>query len=208
MLRACRRIVYLGLCFAAIGTAAHAADRYRLILRDGSYISALEKPVVEGGMAQVRLPGGLLAVVPETQIDWRRSDAASADDQLVASRPSAAAAPARPARPAASGVFTLIGAPPAPAAEGSAAPAAPAAASAAAAPDPRAEARERISALNAELDALQQSKNDIEDRIRKTIQLEEIPELRRQSDQIDADIKSKRAQISALILQESGPQRP
>jgi len=211
MLAACRRIVYLGLCFAAIGTAALAAEGYRLILRDGSFISALEKPVVERGVAKVLLPGGLFAAVPEGKIDWRRSDASSTDTSFVASRAPSPAASPRAARPAAPGVFTLIGEPPLPAA-GGAAPsgAAPAAAAghAAPAPDPRAEVRERIVALNAELDALQQTKNALEDQIRKTIQLEDIPALRRQSDQVDADIKSKRAQISALILQETGAPRP
>ena len=210
MLAACRRIAYLGLCCAVIGTAARAADGYRVILRDGSYIQALEKPVVEGGVAKVRLNGGLFAAVPESRIDWRRSDAASAEDRFAGSPASASPVPAHAKRPVGSGVFTLIGEPAVPAGGGSAAPdAAPAAAaSAAAAPDPSAEIRERIGALNDELDELQRAKLDLEDQIRKTIKLEEIPDLRRQADQIDADIKSKRGEISALILQQQGAKHP
>jgi hypothetical protein len=206
MLTACRRIVYLGLCFAAIGSVTRAADGYRVILRDGSYIQALEKPVVEGGIAKVRLGGGLFAAVPEGRIDWRRSDAASAEDRMGGASATASPAPHRAARPVASGVFTLIGGPQAaPAAGGTASPEG---APAAAAPDPGADTRARISALNDELDELQRAKLDLEDRIRKTIKLEEIPDLRHQADQIDADIKSKRGEISALILQETGAQHP
>ena len=211
MLTAWKKIAYLGICCAVIGTTARAADAYRVILRDGSYIRALEKPVVEGGMAKVRLSGGLLASIPESRIDWRRSDAASAEDRFIAQHASDAPAKVRAARPVSSGVYTLIGEPTAAATDGASAEpgAAPGAAPPpAAAPDPRAEIHQRISSLNDELDGLQRQKLDLEDRIRKTIKLEEIPDLQRQVDQIDADIKNKRGEFSGLILQENGAPRP
>jgi hypothetical protein len=205
MLTACGRIVHLGICCAVIGTAALATDGYRVILRDGSYIQALEKPVVENGIAKVRIGGGLFTAIPEGRIDWRRSDAASNEDLFTGSH--ASAAPARPqaTRAVGSGVFTLIGEPAPASAPAEGGGAAPAAAPAAAAPDPGAEIRERIAALNDELDELQQAKLDVEDQIRKTIKLEEIPDLRRRVDQLDAEIKSKRGEISGLILRETAP---
>jgi len=73
MLAIRKRIAVLGVCLVSIGLAAGADEAYRVILRDGSYIDAVEKPVVEGGTAKVRLLGGLFAAIPEGRIDWRRS---------------------------------------------------------------------------------------------------------------------------------------
>jgi len=68
--------------------------------------------------------------------------------------------------------------------------------------------RSRAQALGGEIEALGAQKLELEERIRRTIQLEEIPELRRQADAIDAQIKDKRAELSSLILQLGGSPRP
>jgi len=50
----------------ASATPAGADEGYVLVLKDGSFVQAAEKPTVEAGLAQVRLPSGLLAQIRET----------------------------------------------------------------------------------------------------------------------------------------------
>ena len=56
---------------------AMTGDEYYVVLRDGAWVRAAEKPSVDGGIAQIRLPGGLMAQLEAERIDWRRSDARS-----------------------------------------------------------------------------------------------------------------------------------
>lgn len=192
---------------AASGAAAAAAEGYVLVLTDGSFVQATEKPTVDGGLAQVRLPGGLLARIPADRIDWKRSDERSRPRPLF-EMTGAAAVDLPPARHEVPGTLTLIGTPSkaAPAEKAAAGPAAPPQPAPPA--DPRADLHARAQALGDEIEALGKQKLELEDRIRRTIQLEEIPELRRQADAIDAQIKQKRAEMSSLILQVGGPAQP
>ena len=82
MTRVLSRLVTL-LSLLALVTVAHAVEptKYMVILVDGSFIQASERPVVEGEIAWIRLPNGLRAHMDPARIDWTRSDRLSSTAQ-------------------------------------------------------------------------------------------------------------------------------
>ena len=58
-------------------TAVQAAkwDEYRVVLKDGSWLTAAEKPETREDVARLRLPNGLLAVEDTDLIDWHKTRA-------------------------------------------------------------------------------------------------------------------------------------
>ena len=85
-------IVVFLLSSAAVA-ASHEESGYTVVLLDGSFVKAAQKPVVEDGVASVRLPNGLLARIAEDRIDWDRSDQVS---YFVPAPPAKMAGPAEP----------------------------------------------------------------------------------------------------------------
>jgi len=69
------------LTLIAVATPAHAV--YTVILKDGSFVRAADKPVVEGGFAVIRLPNGLLAQIDARRINWKRSDELSRQAEVL-----------------------------------------------------------------------------------------------------------------------------
>jgi archaellum component FlaC len=82
----------------AAGPSAPPDKPYIVITRDGHRIDAMEKPVIEGTHAKVRLaPRGNLALVPADSIDW------PATEKYNAPPPASARKPAEERSPAGSG---------------------------------------------------------------------------------------------------------
>ena len=67
-------VMIVAFLLASTAMTAPPEGGYTVALRDGSFVKAAEKPVVEDGVASIRLPNGLLARVAEERIDWDRSD--------------------------------------------------------------------------------------------------------------------------------------
>lgn len=69
--------IALLLALACVVIPAHAStwDEYRVVLKDGSWLTAAEKPESWDEEAHMRLPNGLLAVEEMNLIDWRRTRA-------------------------------------------------------------------------------------------------------------------------------------
>lgn len=73
----CMRKIVLVLALACLVIPAHAStwDEYRVVLKDGSWLTAAEKPEAQDDEAFVRLPNGMLAVEELDLIDWGRTRA-------------------------------------------------------------------------------------------------------------------------------------
>jgi hypothetical protein len=194
----------------ALGSLPAAAD-YRVILKDGSWLRAYEKPEVVDGKARIRLLAGQYTELPEGRIDWRASDAWNRQPAPPAAAPKPDVLPA-PAKPVPRSI-RIVGEPPA-----APAPAAsPAAASPPAAAPPPPEApdepnlaaqnRRRIRELDQEIETLRQKKADLERRAENAIRVEDSQDLRRQAQDVQSQIQAKRAEQNRLILQLPGRRR-
>lgn len=71
-----KRLVWL-LILVCVMSAAQAStwDEYRVVLKDGSWLTASEKPEARDDEARMRLPNGLLAIEEMERIDWQRTRA-------------------------------------------------------------------------------------------------------------------------------------
>jgi hypothetical protein len=69
--------IALLLALACVVIPAHAStwDEYRIVLKDGSWLTASERPEALDQEARMRLPNGLLAVEEMDLIDWQRTRA-------------------------------------------------------------------------------------------------------------------------------------
>lgn len=69
--------IALFLVLAGVLIPAHAStwDEYRVVLKDGSWLIAAEKPEALDEEARLRLPNGLLAVEQMDLIDWQKTRA-------------------------------------------------------------------------------------------------------------------------------------
>ena len=67
----------LALALACVVIPAHAStwDEYRVVLKDGSWLTASEQPEALDEEAHMRLPNGLLAIEEMDLIDWQRTRA-------------------------------------------------------------------------------------------------------------------------------------
>jgi hypothetical protein len=195
---------------AAMAAAPQAS--YYVVLRDGSWVRAAEKPTVEEGMAHIRLRSGLLALVEAERIDWRRSDERSRQiaDLLAPAPPPQPEQPVLLPRESVPGEITIINPPGhAPAAE---TPAAPAAAPPAA-PEPTATSqaaslRGRINTLDAGIAELQERQRDLEQRAHESYNLDDAAKLRQQAQQIEGQIQQLRSEKERLLRQLWNVQQP
>ena len=74
MMRTLSRLA-IGFGLLASVTLVAAADQnYTVVLKDGSFVKAAERPMIEGDIALIRLSNGLLAHMETDRIDWKRSD--------------------------------------------------------------------------------------------------------------------------------------
>ena len=71
-----KKITFL-LALACVVIPAHAStwDEYRVVLKDGSWLTASEQPEALDEEAYMRLPNGLLAVEEMDLIDWQQTRA-------------------------------------------------------------------------------------------------------------------------------------
>ncbi len=65
------------LAMTSVPAAATTWDQYRVVLKDGSWLTAREKPqlVEDQGEALVRLPSGLMTIEETSRIDWQKTRA-------------------------------------------------------------------------------------------------------------------------------------
>lgn len=203
------RFFLTGILLAVFGGTLVAAE-YRVILRDGSWLRAQSKPVVEDGKARIRLMAGLLTVVPESQVDW------AASESYNRKRPAASTKPAgtlpQPVKPLPTTTIQMVSDPEAVAAAAPAAP--PGTESAAEAPPPPvpspepqrndSQLRAQIRQMDQEIEALRQQKADLDERAHSAIHLDDAAKLRAQAQEVQNKIQAARAKQSGLILQLPG----
>ena len=195
------------LWFVLVGLAAPALpgdEPYYVVLRDGAWVRAAEKPSVEEGMAHVRLPSGLVALLAAERIDWRRSDARSR--QMRAAYLSDVPRQAPVPREELPGVLTIVNAP----GRGPARPA-PAVKAPPSAPmptDAAASLRGRINTLDAGISELQTRKRDLLQRAHASYSLDEAAKLRKQAEQLDGRIGRLREEKERLLRQLWNLQKP
>ena len=65
----------LALAFVVIPAHASTWDEYRVVLKDGSWLTASGQPEALDDEAHMRLPGGLLAIEEIDLIDWQQTRA-------------------------------------------------------------------------------------------------------------------------------------
>lgn len=201
------RLLLMVLLLAVFGGTLVAAE-YRVILRNGSWLRAQSKPVVKDGQARIRLLAGQLALVPESDVDWKASESWNRR------RPGAAEVLPRtlpiPVKPVPATIHMVRD----PTAVAAAEPAAPAKAASEAqppatepVPSPQqqdAQLRQRIRQLDQQITDLRDQKVDLEARARSAIQLADTAKLRAQAQEIQGQIQTARATQNRLILQLSG----
>jgi hypothetical protein len=192
-----RRTLLAGALLMLLASLPAAAE-YRVILKNGSWLRAHKKPVVENGKAKIRLLDGQYAALPEAQIDWKASEAWNRAREARATAPVGKLP--EPVKPVPSSI-QMVGEPrPAPAARPE-----PSVRelSVPEPPDPSqmaARNRQRIRQLDAEIEGLRQQKADLDRRAKNAIRLEEGDELRRQAQDVQTKIQAKRAEQNRLIL--------
>lgn len=200
------RRMLLTFAIASLAAAAVAAttDVYYVVLKDGSWVRAAEKPVVEEGVAQVRLPGGLLAQLDAAAIDWQRSDDRSRQrDILFAAEPERRRLPEP--RKQIEGTLTIVNpeVEDAPRVIDTTTPAAEAPPI-----DPSSSVRNRIRALDTSLAELQGRRRELERQASQAIVLDEATALRQQVAQIDQEIQRVRDERERLLRQMYQQQQP
>ncbi len=203
------RLVLIALLLAVFGGTLLAAE-YRVILRNGSWLRAQSKPVVKDGQARIRLLAGQLALVPESDVDWKASE------RWNRPRPGTVAVSERtlptPAKPVPATIHMVRDPTAARAVAGGSA--APAAAATEVQPTPAepivapaqqdAQLRARIRQFDEQLTGLRDQKRDLEQRAHSSIRLEDAADLRAQAQEVQVKIQTARAEQNRLILQLSG----
>ena len=86
-----------------------AAQGYRVILKNGSWVQARQKPAVEDGEARIRLGGGGVSVVAADSIDW---EATERWNQKAGTTGTPAADGSRASVDAPAGTVTMVGSAP------------------------------------------------------------------------------------------------
>ena len=181
----------------ALGLAAAAGFRgYVVVMKDGSWVRASEKPIVEAGDAQIRLKNGLLAVVPESQVDWPQSDRRSRELETLFAVKHNLNPSALPSRPTGIPGALTVGPP----SEGGDVAVAPAAAPA----DPNAGIRTRLAAINMEINNLQGKKANLLDQMSREWNLDKKGKIRDRISGLDERIQTLRREQSRLLLQRIG----
>ena len=65
-----KALLGVGLLLILLSVTSVAAESYRVILKNGSWVQAREKPEAGGSNTRIRLLGGGVAVIPGDSIDW------------------------------------------------------------------------------------------------------------------------------------------
>ena len=65
-----KALLGVGLLLIFLSVTSVAAESYRVILKNGSWVQAREKPEAGGSNTRIRLSGGGVAVIPGDSIDW------------------------------------------------------------------------------------------------------------------------------------------
>ena len=191
-----RTLLTLALAGVVLIATPASSETYYVVLEDGSWVRAAEKPVVENGVAQVRLPGGLLARLDSADINWERSDDRSSQaDVLFAVEPGTETPMPQPLRQI-DGTVTMVGTPASAEeiSEGGGAAAAPAPT-----PDAARSIRERVSTLDSALGQFQAEKRDLEAKAHTSVSLDDAAKLREQVAQMDQQIQRIRSERERLL---------
>lgn len=201
----------LALLLGVFGATQLTAE-YRVILRDGSWLRAESKPVVQEGRVLIRLLDGLLTAVPEGRIDWQASERWNRQRLGAVAQPgSSMPTPANPVPTTIRMVRDSSTPEPmveAPAATGEKAktPVEVPPPSVTTPPPASRDAswRRQVRRLDEELVGLGERKVDLEARARRSIYVEDAADLRAQAQEVQRRIEVLRAEQSRLILQISG----
>ena len=103
-----KALLGVGLLLILLSVTNVAAESYRVILKNGSWVQAREKPEAEGSNTRIRLFGGGVAVVPDSSIDWGATERWNEPKKNEEKAKTAVAASHTPVV-APTGTITLIG---------------------------------------------------------------------------------------------------
>ncbi len=184
--------LFLALLLAADGLAA---EGYRVILRNGSWVHARQKPAVDDGKARIRLLSGGVSVVAADSIDWEATERWNQEADTTGkpavddSRASVVAPP---------GTVTLVGSPPGSVSE-ERTPEPPRALLGT--DDKRSRMRARYQVLEAELRGLRTQKRELELRASNLVNLDEAAKVRRQAADSDGRINAILTEQKSLLTE-------
>lgn len=173
-----------------------AAEGYRVILRNGSWVHARQKPTVGDGKARIRLlEGGGVAVVAADSIDWEATERWNRQPDTTG-RPAADVSRASVVAPA--GTVTLVGSPPGSVPE-ERTPEPPRALLGT--DDKRSRMRARYQVLDVELLRLRAQKRELELRASNLVNLDEASKVRGQAAALDGRINAILAEQKSLLTE-------
>lgn len=198
-----KSLVVVGLLLVVLFVTNAAAEGYRVILKNGSYVQAREKPVAEGGNARILLFRGGVAVVPANSIDWEATErwhkkADAAEPVAEGAKPAPKTVP--------SGTITMVGDAPHGGSQdsGSQAPAPdPARPAPVAGSDPGSDSRkrQRYQELELQVERLRAQKAELERRAHGMPSLDGATDLRGQAADLETRIQAIVAEQNTLLAE-------
>ena len=196
-----KAMMCVGLLLVLFCVTEVAAEGYRVIMKDGSWVQARDKPEADGANARIRLSGGGLAVVTHASIDWEATESwnrAKEEDKSEAVADVPFAAVGSP-----SGTITMVrdknnGAA---SVEEGAAPEGEVADTAQPPPGNLGEKRQRYVTLEAELISLRRQKAELEGRASNVVYLDEASDLRRRAAELQNRIQQILAEQKNLLIE-------
>jgi hypothetical protein len=201
-----KTLVGVGLLLVLLCVTDVAADSYRVILKNGSWVQAREKPAPDGSNMRIRLLGGGVAVVPEGSIDWDATQRRNKPGDAPAAKPTAEDARATAQAP--SGTITMVGDPKKGDSQAAAAQPsgdAPAAANPPAASEAPAsllgQKRQRYQQLELQLSRLRTQKGELERRAHSSVNLDSARDLRSQAADLETRIQAILAEQKTLLIE-------
>ncbi len=204
-----KAMVGVGLLLVLLCVTDVAAEGYRVILKNGSWVQAWGKPEADGSNVRIRLSGGGVAVIPHASIDWEATEKGNKPREEDAPLPAADLPPTAAEVP--SGTITLVGdKKEAASGEEVAAPADEAADTELSPPDDVGEddgLRRRIRFLNAEITKLRQEKAQLDSQAASSINLDQAKVLRGKSDNLVTRIQSLEAERTRITTRLSQQQQ-
>ena len=194
-----KAMMCVGLLLVLLCVTEVAAKSYRVIMKNGSWVQAQDKPEADGGNARIRLSGGGLAVVPHASIDWEATESWNRAREKDKSEAVANVPPA--AVGASSGTITMVGDNGAASVEEGTAPEGEVADTAQPPPGNLGEKRQRYVSLEAELINLRRQKAGLEGRANNVIDLDEASDLRRRAAELQKRIQQILAEQKNLLIE-------
>ncbi len=201
-----KALLGVGLLLILLSVTSVTAESYRVILKNGSWVQAREKPEAGGGNTRIRLSGGGVAVIPGDSIDWGATERwnKTANEEKAKTDVAASRTPVG----APGGTITMVGDPhQGDPQEGDAQPSGDASdagrqpAGNEPASNSLGQKRQRYQQLEQELGRLRTQKGDLERQAHSSIYLDEARGLRNQAADLETRIQRILAEQKTLLAE-------